>query len=276
MTKKSLPTLKEIRTAHAWKRDYERYLPASRYVFRPVGFFFTWISIRAGLSSEVVSWLSGLVGLIGCLFLLSTHNPMLPVGIGLLLLFNLLDCVDGSMARVMNTQNPYGRFLDSLMGFIDMAFWAVIGIMAYHHQKLLCFPDPIGYGSVFWLTVGGLTCYFSIMVGYIERIFDELVRDDWDQIKSNTDKDSESIDKSEITTNTPHEKTLPSGIRGIIQTINTNLRVRETHYFLLVLAYIIRTVDLFLILFLIYYLLHTLSLVIIYSLRGRQTRNSKI
>lgn len=58
------PTLREIRETHAWKREYERYLPLSRYVFRPLGFLLTWLAIRIGLTSEVVLWLSGFVGLI--------------------------------------------------------------------------------------------------------------------------------------------------------------------------------------------------------------------
>jgi len=272
MTKKPLPTLKEISEAHSWKRDYERYLPLSRYVFRPPGFLLTWLTIRMGLSSETVSWFSGLVGLIGCLCLINSREELLPIGILLLLFFNLLDCVDGSMARVMNTQNPYGRFLDSLMGFIDMAFWAIIGIMAYHHQKLLYFPDPIGYGSTFWLAVGGLACYFSIMVGYVERIFDGLVRDEWYQIKSNADKDQESTNQNELSVKISPKNSLLSQIIGILRAVSTNLRVRETHYFLLILAYFIRTIDLLLTLFFFYYSVQITSLIIIYTMRSKKLR----
>lgn len=272
MDKKPNPTLKEISEAHSWKRDYERYLPLSRYLFRPPGFLLTWVTIRMGLSSEAVSWFSGLVGLVGCLALISSREELLLAGILLLFFFNLLDCVDGSMARVMNTQNPYGRFLDALMAFVDMGFWAIIGIMAYNHPKFLSFPNSFDYGPVFWLAVGGLACYFSIMVGYVERIFDELVRDDWDNMRSDKDKGSESIEKTENRTNAPYENISPSGIRGIIQTINTNLRVRETHYFLLILAYFTRTVDLLLALFLFYYAAQTVSLIIIYTIRSKKLR----
>ena len=266
------PTLLEIRKAHASKYEYERYLLLSRYVFRPVGFLLTWVSIRIGLSSEAISWLSGLVGLIGCLSLLITQEQLLPVGIGLLLLFNLLDCVDGSMARVMNTQNPYGRFLDSLMGFIDMAFWAVIGIMAYNHSKFLTFHNPFDYGSILWLAVGGLTCYFSIMVGYVERIFDELVRDEWNKIKSNIGKNSQDFNQFNTDSKISHKKSLSSQVKDILRAINTNLRVRETHYFLLILAYLTRTIDLLLGLFFLYYSLQTILLVIIYYIRSRKLR----
>ena len=109
MAKSTYPTLQEIRFTHAWKREYERYLPLSRYVFRPLGFLLTWLAIRIGLTSEAVSWLSGFVGLIAYLCLMSSQQQSLPIGISLLLFFNLLDCVDGSIARTMKTENPYGR-----------------------------------------------------------------------------------------------------------------------------------------------------------------------
>jgi hypothetical protein len=263
MTNSTYPTLQEIRDTHAWKREYERYLPLSRFVFRPMGFLLTWLAIRIGLTSEVVSWLSGLIGLIAYLCLLSSHEQLLSVGIGLLCFFNLLDCVDGSIARTMKTENPYGRFLDSLMGWIDMGFWALIGVMAYRHTQLLYWPDPFGKGVIVWLVIGGLTSYFFILAGYIEGLFDGYLRADWDKL---VNKQKSDILKNEVTKN---GNTSPSFILNIIRRINHNLRVRETHYFLLVFAYCGKVIDLLLGLFLLYYFLHTIFLIIVYSSRGR-------
>lgn len=176
----------------------------------------------------------------------------------------------------MKTQNPYGRYLDSLMGFIDIGFWAIIGVMAYHHPKLLYINDPLGYSTIFWLGVGGLTCYFSVLIRYIEKIFDELVRDEWDNLKSNIEKDSGDIIQKGTAAKANNKNISSFSIMGIIQIINHNLRVRETQYFLLILAYLTHLVDLFLATFLIYYLFHTISLVVIYGLRGKQIRKSKI
>lgn len=267
MAESTYPTLQEIRDAHAWKREYERYLPVSRYVFRPIGFVVTWISIRIGLTSEAVSWLSGLVALGGFLCLLSAQEQLLPIGIALLLLFNLFDCVDGSIARAMKTQNPYGRFLDSLMGWVDMGFWAVIGVMAYRHPQLLHWSNPLGKGVSIWLAVGGLASFFSIYVAYTEQIFDASLREDWNNL---VDKGRSDVSRNKVAMNTA-----TSVIRNIIQKINHNLRVRETHYFLLIFAYWGKVIDLLLVVFLFYYALHTVLLIIIYSARGKQIRNSQ-
>lgn len=268
----ALPTLNQICKAHGWKRDYEKYLPISRFVFRPVGFLLTWIAIRMGLTTEGVAWLSGVVGIAACLCLVSVYENMLPVGIGLLLFFNLLDCVDGSIARTMKTENPYGRFLDSLMGWIDMGFWAIVGIMAYRHPKLLYLFDPIGYSPIFWLAVGGLTCYFFILLGYIEGIFDHSVRDEWNNMITNIQTDSRNITQDRMAVKASQKK-LYSTVISIIRRINHNLRVRETHYFLLILAYWGSMIDLLLIFFLFYYILHTITLIVIYSIRGRRLRD---
>ncbi len=272
MTNSACPTLQEIRDTHAWKRDYERDLPLSRFVFRPVGFLLTWLAIRVGLTSEVVSWLSGLVGMIAYLCMMSSRELLLPIGIVLLCFFNLLDCVDGSIARTMKTENPYGRFLDSLMNWIDMGFWALIGIMAYRNPGLSYCFDPLGYGPLFWLAVGGLASYFFILIGFVEGTFDQCIRGEWDSIN---EKDKTDIGNNDTGDNEKQAFTRKAPPFSIARVICHNLRVRETHYFLLILAYLGKAIDLLLIAYLLYYFLNTIVLIIIYSIRGRQLLRSR-
>lgn len=260
----SWPTLREIRVAHGWKQRYERYLPLSRYLFRPVGFWLTWIAVRAGITSEGVSWLSGIVGLAGCAVLVSGQEAMLPIGLALLLLFNLLDCVDGSIARAMRTENPYGRFLDSVCGgVIDLGFWAVVGVMAFRHPALLRSPDGFGHGPLVWLAVGGTTCFLAVTLGYLERVYDELLKERWNQ----------------------HQTTVLTGTAGagsqeegqptsavVLRHLSRNLRVRETHYVLLLIAWWIRAIDLLLGAYLTYYAVHASLALALYARRGRMIK----
>lgn len=264
-----MPTLRDIRGAHGWKMAYEQYLPLSRYVFRPVGFLLTWAAVRMGWTSEGVSWLSGLVGLAGCGLLASGSPEMLPVGIGVLFLFNLLDCVDGSLARTLKTQNPYGRFLDSICGgVIDLAFWGIVGIMAFQHPQLLHWPQPWGYGPVFWLAVGGATCFLCIFLGFLERTFDDLLREQWDRQQGLVARPHAVIVHSDI------QSELISGNRGLwsawLREIVTNMRVRETHYSLLLIAYLAERVDLLLDGYLLFYFGASIFLLAVYAKRGRK------
>ena len=271
MTRTVYPTLKEIRKAHAWKRVYEKYLPLSRFVFRPLGFLLTWLVIRVGLTSEVVSWLSGFVGLIAYLCLVSGREHLPLIGIGLLHFFNLFDCVDGSIARTMKTENSFGRFLDISMGWVDMGFWGLIGIMAYRHPEFLYCFNPWGCDLILWLAVGGSTCYFSNLFKYIECSFDSCVRNDWNSMQA---RNSASLmDRSETgkIKEAAHSKTDRfSVIMTLVRRLNHNIRVRETTYFFLLLAYLCKIIDLLLIVYLFYYFMHTIILIIIYNIRGRQ------
>lgn len=267
-----LPTLSEIRKAHSWKRDYEKYLPISRFLFRPIGFLLTWVAIRLGLTTEAVSWLSGVVGIVACLCLVSGDENMLPVGIGLILFFNLLDCVDGSIARTMKTENPYGRFLDSICGgIIDLVFWGVIGIMAFRHPDLLIWEEPLGYGPLFWLTVGCVTCFLKIFGEFLENTFDMSLRQDWDKIQTaNHDVRPSLSEMGGINPNLNNDSTNKK--MYVLRMINNNIRVRESYYVFLIFAYLAQTIDLLLVVYLIYYLLFNILLFVAYTKRGRIIR----
>lgn len=224
-----------------------------------------------GWTSEGVSWLSGLVGLAGCALLVSGSQQLLLAGIGLLFLFNLLDCVDGSLARTMKTQNPYGKFLDSVCGgIIDLAFWGIVGIMAFQHPQFLHWSQPLGYGPVFWLAVGGLTCFASIWMGYSEMCFDQLLRPAWDRVKKAEAAARSSVSEGESSREVTSLNRLSATVWA--RAIMTNLRVRETHYVLLLAAYMTATVDLVLLAYAMCYVTYSVSLLVVYANRGRAVK----
>lgn len=259
------PTLREIREAHSWKRVYEKYLPISRFLFRPLGFLLTWLSIRIGLTSEAVSWISGAVGLAGFYCLVSGDAELFSTGIGLLLLFNLLDCVDGSIARTMKTENPYGRFLDSICGgIIDLISWCIIGAAAFRYPNLTFWQEPFGYGPLFWLVLGFTTSYLNIFHNYMERTFDELLRKYWEQPFGEENEGSVTVlPLAKIGASTDTQ------IKKILRIINNNLRVRETQYILVLVAYLVNAIDIPILLYFFYYLSQNILLIIVYSRRGR-------
>lgn len=264
-----LPTLKEIREAHSVRHDYERVLPVNTFIFRPVSFFVTWLAIRIGLTTEAVSWLSGVAGLAGCIFLISGGQKFLVAGIGLLWLFNLLDCVDGDIARTMKTGNPYGQFLDSICGgIIDLIFWAVVGVMAFRNPEYLLIQKIVPVPEFTWLIIGSLTCFLFIWLGYLEQTFDSLLRPAWEMLGVSENTSSPHLNIQQDTPDAAY------GIADVVRVINHNLRVRETHYMILLIAFIGRSIDLFLIIFFFYYLLSNILLMIIYSLRGAKVKKS--
>ena len=221
------------------------------------------------MTSEAVSWLSGVVGLTGCIFLISRNETLLVAGIGLLLLFNLLDCVDGSIARTMKTENPYGRFLDSICGgIIDLIFWAVVGVMAFRNPEYLLIQKIAPVPEFTWLIIGSLTCFLSIWLGYLEQTFDSLLRPTWEMPGVSENTSSPHLNIQQDTPDAVYR------IANVVRIINHNLRVRETHYMILLIAFMGGSIDLFLVIFFLYYLLSNIVLMVIYSLRGAKVKKS--
>ncbi len=265
-----MPSLDEIRAAHGWKREYERYLPLSRYVFRPIGFWLSWLAIHLGLTAEAVSWLSAAAGVLGLAGLMSPRISLVGAGLALLLLFNLLDCVDGSIARAMGTGNPYGRFLDSVCGaVVDLGFWAAVGIAAFRHPSLLAKPESFGHGPFLWLVAAWTTCLLAAYLGQLERSFDELVRSDWVRLQTAAPARPAAPGPQ------PAKATVARRLRPGVREVVTNLRVRETQYVLLAVAAVLGVVDLLVVGYLGFYLILDVSLLAVYARRGRQVRGGR-
>ena len=74
------------------------------------------------------------------------------------MLFNYCDCLDGNIARVMRTWNPYGRFLDSMMNWADIFFWTAVGAAVWHNPSLRVLPS---LRPETWLFAGAIPPYDS-------------------------------------------------------------------------------------------------------------------
>jgi hypothetical protein len=135
---------------------------------------------------------------------------------------------------------------------VDIAFWAVIGAMAYRHPDVLHWPDGFGHGPLLWTAVGGLTCFAYLTLDLIERAFEVHVRDAWRRAAGGTPQDA-----------APYAP--PPSLTLIIQ---RNVRVRETHYALLAAAWLTHTVDILLAAYLVYYIVHSVALLARYRERG--------
>jgi hypothetical protein len=267
MTESKFPSLEQILEAHSWKRNYEKYLPLSRYVYRPLGFLVTWIAIRIGITTEIATYFSAILGITGLFFLACKNQSFIIGGIVLLHLFNLFDCVDGSIARATQTENSYGKFLDSIIGdAINFAFFAFVGIMLYRHPELaLSRTIAADLSPNLWIIIGGGTALSSILLQHIENIYDAQLRASLDSFSNEKALNSNEL-VSVGTVNEPGDRS--RSVAHLIRLIDRNLRVRETHYFILILAYWLSFVDIFLIFFLIYYLIRFLSAAAMFGRRA--------
>lgn len=250
-------------------------MPLSRYVYRPIAFLLTWFAVRIGITTECASWLSGIVGVSGIVCLMGKQMGFVWVGIGLLLGFNLLDCVDGSIARVMKTENPYGKFLDAVFGdIVDFVFFGAIGVLALRHPHLLYRSSPFDVGSPFWFLIGSLTAFFFILLRHIELLFDQQI---WElEVNLRMAASSSEADRQDQLSSNNTQSTKYRTWKDILRLLDRNLKVRETHYLFFIIAISLNAIDVFLLFFLVYYFIHTLITGGVYFYRAKRVRDRSL
>jgi len=86
--------------------------------FRPIGFYLAKRLIHTGITPNMVTIFSIFVGAVaGPMFYSNNILYTLP-GICCFIMANILDCVDGQLARLTHTKSKIGRILDGLAGDI--------------------------------------------------------------------------------------------------------------------------------------------------------------
>ncbi|HDQ15014.1 MAG TPA: CDP-alcohol phosphatidyltransferase family protein [Sediminispirochaeta sp.] len=90
----------------------------TRIVLRPVSVPVAWLFLKLGFSANGVSYFSLLFSLGGgVLFGMGGFVAPL-VGAIFFNIFSVLDCVDGSIARVTKSAGPWGGWADAVMGYV--------------------------------------------------------------------------------------------------------------------------------------------------------------
>lgn len=257
------PSLSEIRASHAPKIGYERYLFASRFVFRPPSFPAIWALVRLGVSGEAASWLSGFSALCGFVCLFWPGAPLLWAGIGFFMLFNFFDCLDGGIARVMNARNSYGRFLDSIMWWADMVFWLALGVTVWRVPALRAAGDALGLAPGAWLAAGAACALLADYAAYLDSAFDQALRAPWEKLVTGAAPAATPLEGK-------------AGPEFFARVLVHNLRVRETHYLLLAAAAAFGAVDLLLAGMTAFYGALVLLLLAVYCGRGRRVRAAEL
>ncbi len=214
------------------------------------------MAARAGVSSEAASWASGAAAFAGLACLLLPVEAALWPGICLLFLFNFLDCVDGDLSRVLNTRNPYGRFLDSIMGWADMLFWGAAGVAAWRIPGLRA---ALPAEACLW--AGATAAFMYVYAAYLERVFDEVLRPSW-----------EAIGTAAGIVPSPSPLAGRNGPSRWLRIASSNLRVRETHYVLFAAACAVGAADLLICSYAVFNAAVCAVLLISYCRRGSKVR----
>ena len=115
---------------------------------RPLGPYLAWGALRLKLTPNFVSYINFFLSLVICL-LLAFGTPSFQITAGiLLLLWQTLDCTDGTMARALQKCSKYGGFVDYAGGMFLLAFFQIsIGVGLFLH------PENSVHALLSWLDV---------------------------------------------------------------------------------------------------------------------------
>lgn len=108
-----------------------------RHFYRPISFHCAAILANMRISANTVSYVSGIIAVVGSgLFLLNSY-PAHIIGALLINLWLLMDCIDGNLARGVRKQ-PFGEFADAISGYLLAGLMCTtMGFAAYNEGGIL-------------------------------------------------------------------------------------------------------------------------------------------
>lgn len=111
--------MKESKEYEASLKSLETENYVDKVFYRPIGFFVAHLLRGTGITPNMVTIFSIFVGAsAGYFFYKGASLKMAVMGILALVLANILDCVDGQLARLTGIKSKIGRILDGLAGDI--------------------------------------------------------------------------------------------------------------------------------------------------------------
>lgn len=111
--------------------ETENYI--DRVFYRPIGFKIAWALRNTGITPNTITIISIVVGMAGAWLFYYPSIGMTLLGILGLVSANILDCVDGQLARLTGIKSKIGRILDGMAG--DLWFFTLytaIALRMYH------------------------------------------------------------------------------------------------------------------------------------------------
>ena len=133
----------------------------SRTVLRPPAFHLTRTAARLGLTANKVTGIAALFALVAFVFF---WQGWYAGGILCAILFALADTIDGKLAKITGTSNPWGRRLDAILDLVHPPLWYVAWMRGIETgtQRL----EPV---YALMLTIVIVTAYVGIRI--IEGVF---------------------------------------------------------------------------------------------------------
>lgn len=144
----------------------EKYIDAKKdiiafYIGRPVSDFFTYVCLKFKIRATSVSKLSCISTLAALLMFVFVHNKIGAIlGYFFVLCWDVMDGIDGTIARYTDTCSQNGELWDAMGGYLVMPItYLGMGIVAFYEESLFC----INISKYSYLIMGGIAAVCSIL-----------------------------------------------------------------------------------------------------------------
>lgn len=170
------------------KQHWDRTFPWIYYGARPLSFLLTWIALRIRLTPNQVTLFSFVAGM-GAFVLMAWGGGGLVAGSCLFSLLNVLDCVDGNLARMRREDSPLGKFYDAAVGLIFYLVYFALGLGLYRtpDSSLSLVLAPLGVEQplpVAYLLLGAAASFSRYLGLQLQQLFHGVLGSRWEEKKT--------------------------------------------------------------------------------------------
>lgn len=130
------------------------------YIGRPLSYLLTIPFLYTNITPNMVSIISIVPNIVGFILMgIGNSKATLLCGWGCFFLWNLLDGVDGNIARFKKLSSPIGGVYDAMSGYTALAFsFFAFGIAAAHHSVL----TDLFLSAEAYIVLGALSSIFTL------------------------------------------------------------------------------------------------------------------
>lgn len=162
-------SLKDIQTSRdASKRYIDKIDIWVCFVVRPIANLLTWLFLKIRLKANTATLISTVVGFLGAILLIAgSSDETLLLGLIVLNLWIVFDCIDGNIARTTRSSSLLGTYLDGISGYFYVSLLYIsLGVAVFRHYNLII--NGINYGWVYIL-IGAFTSLECILPRLFEH-----------------------------------------------------------------------------------------------------------
>jgi phosphatidylglycerophosphate synthase len=150
-----------------------------RYLVRPVGNYTAWFALKCKLTPNNISYFNLIVSICICIGFAVGNTQTRVMTSLMLLIWQIIDVTDGTMARTLNTRSNFGGFIDDLGGLIIIAFLPIcVGINLFTEPEYIfknilkgTMSNDITYkDSIFFM------CATNSIISVTSRLFDKMLK----------------------------------------------------------------------------------------------------